>query len=156
MSDQYKQRHLLPLYLSKITPPDSNFLGNAKTEEFSAIPKDAAAILEPEVPRGIRTLAEIAHFVRCLPFREAANTGRDRVWSSPDFTLSMHLASVEEHALLLASMFRACKFEDHSDLQSPEGAVGTTIADRVFVCLGRLRSTGQEHAWVMTLNSTYD
>ena len=30
------------------------------------------------------------------------------------------------------------------------------INDRVFVCLGRLKDTGEPHAWVMTLNKTYD
>ena len=30
------------------------------------------------------------------------------------------------------------------------------INDRVFVCMGRLKETGQPHAWVMTINRTYD
>jgi hypothetical protein len=30
------------------------------------------------------------------------------------------------------------------------------INDRVFVCLGRFKETNQPHAWVMTLNKTYD
>ena len=30
------------------------------------------------------------------------------------------------------------------------------INDRVFVCLGRLKDNGAQHAWVMTLNKTYD
>jgi hypothetical protein len=32
----------------------------------------------------------------------------------------------------------------------------SSLNDRVFVCLGRLKSTGASHAWVMTLNKTYD
>lgn len=28
--------------------------------------------------------------------------------------------------------------------------------DRVFVCLGKAKETGQDHAWVMTLSKTYD
>jgi hypothetical protein len=63
------------------------------------------------VSRGIRTFAEVAHFVKCIPFRGSQEYQVDRVWSSPDFVLTMHLGSVEEHALLMASMFRAVKFE---------------------------------------------
>ena len=32
----------------------------------------------------------------------------------------------------------------------------SSINDRVFVCLGKLKENGQPHAWVMTLNQTYD
>lgn len=34
--------------------------------------------------------------------------------------LKMRVGSVEEHAILLASMFRACKFEEGSDLPGNE------------------------------------
>ena len=30
------------------------------------------------------------------------------------------------------------------------------IGDRVFVCLGKLKDNGISHAWIMTLNKTYD
>ena len=75
----------------------------------------------------------------------------DRVWSSPDFVLTMRMASIEEHALLMASMFRAVKFESINDLPtaSAQKAKGnkkseeeSTTEDRVFVCLGRARDTG--------------
>ncbi|TNV87010.1 hypothetical protein FGO68_gene4983 [Halteria grandinella] len=172
ISDQYRQRHFLPLYLSKITPPDSNLQPIQKqniSPDQQVIPKDAQTLLTPLIPRGIRTLTEIAHFVRCLPFREGAFLlgGRDRVWASPDFMLKMRVGSVEEHAILLASMFRACKFEEVADLPGNESekkgrkgseipSQSSNISDRVFVCLGKLRSTGQDHAWVLTFNKTFD
>ena len=43
----------------------------------------------------------------------------EKVWSSPDFVLTMRLGTVEEHALLLASMFRGIKFECLENL--PQG-----------------------------------
>jgi hypothetical protein len=63
----------------------------------------------------------------------------------------MHLASIEEHAVLMASMFRAVKYETNNDLPSAtsEKKKGnkkqeeeSTTEDRVFVCLGRARDTG--------------
>jgi hypothetical protein len=68
------------------------------------------------VARGIRTLSEVAHFVKCIPFRGTQEYQVDRVWSSPDFVLTMRLGTVEEHALLMASMFRAVKFENIADI----------------------------------------
>jgi hypothetical protein len=32
----------------------------------------------------------------------------------------------------------------------------STTEDRVFVCLGRARYTGQPHAWVMTLSKEFE
>ena len=63
--------------------------------------------------RGIRTLGEVAHFVRCIPFK---NHEVSMVWSSPDFLLTMRIGSIDEHALLMASMFRAVKFESIEDI----------------------------------------
>ena len=51
-------KHLLPFFLSKITPPDSNLITFNKQEDGQAV-----------LMRGIRTLSEVAHFVRCIPFR---------------------------------------------------------------------------------------
>lgn len=31
-----------------------------------------------------------------------------------------------------------------------------SLSDRVFVCLGRTKDSGLNHAWVMTINKTYD
>lgn len=81
----------------------------------------------------------------------------------------MRLGSLEEHALLLASMFRAVKYESTEDIfqesdvtkKTTKTSKGNTkgpssLNDRVFVCLGKLKETGADHAWVMTLNRTYD
>jgi len=53
-------------------------------------------------------MEEVAHFVRCIPFK---NTEFYNIWSSPNFLLTLKIGSVEEHALLMASMLRAVKFE---------------------------------------------
>ena len=98
--DQYKEKHLLPLFLSKITPPDSNFI------EFD--PATGNLI------RGIRTMGEVAHFVRSIPYKP---NEFPKIWSSPDFLLTMRIGTVEEHALLLASMFRAVKYETTADIE---------------------------------------
>lgn len=66
--------------------------------------------------RGIRTMSEVAHYVRCLPFRAQSEYQMDRVWASPDFVLTLRLGTVEEHALLLGSMLRGVKYEDMTDL----------------------------------------
>ncbi len=77
--DQYKARHYLPQFLAKITPPDSsNIEVDMDTKRFR---------------RGIRTFAEVAHYVRCIPFKSGE---REDVWSSPDFLLTMRLGSIPE------------------------------------------------------------
>lgn len=90
---------MLPLFLSKITPPDSSII------EFDA---------DGNLKRGIRTLPEVAHFVRCIPYK---NHEYPNVWSSPDFLLTIKIGSIEEHALLMASMFRAVKYESIDDVE---------------------------------------
>lgn len=65
--------------------------------------------------RGIRTLSEVAHFVRCIPFK---NNETHHIWSSPDFLLTMKVGSIDEHALLMASMFRAVKYESIEDIEA--------------------------------------
>lgn len=63
--------------------------------------------------RGIRTLGEIAHFVRCIPFqqREGLTFFGEDVWTSPDFTLNIKTGTEFDHALLMASLMRTCKHE---------------------------------------------
>ena len=34
------------------------------------------------------------------------------MWTSPDFTSSIKIGSEDDHALLMASIFRTCKHED--------------------------------------------
>jgi len=59
--------------------------------------------------RGIRTLKEVAHFVRCIPFfdEERYKPLTEEVWSSPDIMLERNSGTEMDHALLMASMFRA-------------------------------------------------
>ncbi len=58
----------------------------------------------------------MAHFVKCLPFRTNIESEVQRLWCSPDFVLMMRQGSLEEHAILLASMFRGVKYENASHL----------------------------------------
>lgn len=53
MMDQYNSYHLLPLFLCKVTNPDQTVV------EFDE---------DRNVVRGVRTFAEIAHYVRCIPY----------------------------------------------------------------------------------------
>lgn len=89
------------MFLSKITPPDSTYI------EFDALENG-------DLLRGIRTLGEVAHFVRCIPFKNHEN---QNIWSSPDFLLTMRVGSIDEHALLMASMFRAVKYETVEEIE---------------------------------------
>lgn len=61
--------------------------------------------------RGTRTLREVAHFVRCIQINPDIDI--DDVWCTPDVMLTMRLGQVHDHALLLASMFRAVKYEKY-------------------------------------------
>jgi hypothetical protein len=99
VTDQYTLRHLLPLFLSKITNPDQSIL---KFDE------DGFPI------RGLRTFGEIAHYVRCVPYKQKENVGNseNQLWCSPDFTMTIKTGTEEDHALLMASIFRTVKYED--------------------------------------------
>lgn len=46
--------------------------------------------------------------------------------------------------------------ENSQLLKKPKNDDSSGLNDRVFICLGKLRETGQPHTWVMTLNRTYD
>lgn len=59
-------------------------------------------------------MAEAAHYVRCIPYRAHEN---DKIWCSPDYLLTLRVGSIEEHALLMASLFRACKYESTKELE---------------------------------------
>ena len=85
--------------MSKITPPDTNFL------DFN----------DTGLRRGIRTLGEIAHYVRCIPFKVNENL---KIWASPDFLLTIRVGAVDEHTLLMASMFMATKYESTEELEN--------------------------------------
>jgi hypothetical protein len=97
MRDQYSMKHYLPLYLCKITNPDQSIM----TFDEDSKPK-----------RGIRTLGEIAHYVRCIPYQQRDGTADAGIWCSPDFTMTIKVGTEEDHALLMASLMRTCKHED--------------------------------------------
>ena len=98
-------------------------------------------------------MKEVAHFVRCIPFRRSqeyfsADSSVSQVWAPPDFLLSLRRGSIEEHALLLASMFRGVKQDiDNTDCfgrakkkprtKKSDDAAEDTMSNRVFLCLGR-------------------
>ena len=56
---------------------------------------------------------EVAHFVRSIPITPE---DFDDVWATPDVMLTMRQGHVHDHALLLASTFRAVKYETHEEL----------------------------------------
>lgn len=64
--DQTKRRHILPSFLSKIASLDTNSLA-AQVEENYLLKSLDQDYSEQQLRRGIRTLNEIAHFVRCVP-----------------------------------------------------------------------------------------
>ena len=99
VTDQFTHKHLLPLYLCKITNPDQSLL----LFDSNGQPK-----------RGLRTFGEIAHYVRCIPYqqREGLLMGDSSLWCSPDFTMTIKVGTEDDHALLMASIFRTVKHED--------------------------------------------
>jgi phosphopantetheine adenylyltransferase len=64
--DHCERKHLLPTFITKLASIDSNILEAFKDENYllKAISERSTLTLI----RGIRTLTEIAHFVRCIPF----------------------------------------------------------------------------------------
>ena len=67
-------------------------------------------------------MREIAHFVRCIPVHayehDPSLPKLDEVWASPDVVHTMGVGQPHDHALLMACMFRACKFEDYEDAKN--------------------------------------
>lgn len=117
------------------------------------------------MPKDIYTLHEIAHYVRCIPFQQEDNF---KIWSSPDFMMTMKKGTSADHCLLMASMMRSTMFEDWKDFTNfvesddrqtfKDEMTKYPMADRVFVCLGTLKkqNNSQPHAWVMTINRSFD
>jgi hypothetical protein len=58
--------------------------------------------------KGIRTLTEVAHFVRCIP---QLKTEEANVWTPPPVLLTLRAGQPQDHALLMASMFRSIRYE---------------------------------------------
>ena len=92
--DQYQMKHLMPLFLSKISAPDTYSMHRGD--------------------RAIRTMGEVAHYVRCIAFH---NDIIPKVWSSPDYLLTTKKGSSTDHALLMASMFKGVFYEGWNEYQ---------------------------------------
>ena len=41
-----------------------------------------------------------------------------KIWASPDFLLTIRVGAVDEHTLLMASMFMATKYESTEELEN--------------------------------------
>jgi len=52
--------------------------------------------------------------VRSIPYSVQINEAKE-IWSSPDFFLTRKKGTALDHALLMASMFRACQFETYKE-----------------------------------------
>lgn len=54
--------------------------------------------------------------MRCIPYQvRESNNIESAIWCSPDFTMTIKVGTDEDHALLLASIFRTIKFEDKEE-----------------------------------------
>ena len=86
VQDQFKGIHLLPYYLTLITPPEKIF------------PPDEESKNPNFFDCNLRTLEESAHYMRCFPFSLADN--RNDIWTTPDFLLKTRKGDVEDHSVL--------------------------------------------------------
>lgn len=162
--DQYEVKHYPMKFLSQITSPDLLTLDHYDPNS------------EHKEDKQILSMSEIAHFVRCIPFRGTEDTYE--VWSSPEFFLTLKKGSVVDHAILMACLFQGTIFEDHRDLENYRKileekdkkkrrskiakfrteANKNPLKDRVFICLGTLNGENdyRKHAWVMTINRSFN
>lgn len=108
-----KRRHLLPTFISKFASHDTNNL-TAQVEEnylLKYLQGDSSVL---EMKKGIRTLTEVAHFVRCIP---QLKTEEANVWTPPPVMLTLRAGQPQDHALLMASMFRSIRYETNQQVQ---------------------------------------
>lgn len=70
---------------------------NAKNAK-EAEDQEKMCIQRLKLDRRVRTLAEIAHFVRCIPFSSDRNS---EIWSSPNSITTMKQGSPLDHSLLM-------------------------------------------------------
>jgi len=95
--DHCKRKHFLPLYLSSMSPPDQ---GSIEINSY-------------EYEHKIRTLGEVAHYVRSIPY----TTTQQNFWVSPSTTLAIRKGTAIDHAILMASLFIGCSQETFEDLR---------------------------------------
>lgn len=137
VSNISKDQHLAPSFISRMASPDTELFTHEihdeiflravihKNEENKRLGPWVQTRNYLEMPykarlaRGIRTLKEVAHFVRCIPFfdEERYKPLTEEVWSSPDIMLERNSGTEMDHALLMASMFRAVQHETDEDVK---------------------------------------
>ena len=67
---------------------------------------------------GIRTFAECAHYVRCIPYCNAGDVEKDDLqWCGPDFVITRRVGTEDDHALMMASIMRTSKHEDMDEFK---------------------------------------
>lgn len=162
ISDQYEFDHLMPYFLSPITPPVKLY---SKEEKVKSNFFDT----------NLKSLDDIAHYVRCyvLPHEQ-----KRQIWSSPDLMMKVRKGTIEDHALLLASMMLGLrernenlyfveetptyqdgtpgeKNEEDVYLNPINEEVNFPFENRVFVCLGKLKFSKEPYSWVMTFSADY-
>jgi hypothetical protein len=59
----------------------------------------------------VKTLHELIHFVRNIPFIGDSFSKRE-VWMSPDFMIKIKKGFPHDHAVLAACLFLGCELED--------------------------------------------
>ena len=104
--------------MTKIAPQDQNLLlPEERDDEFlHQLEQMDWFKKNSQLARGIRTLKEVAHFVRSIPI--TPDIVDPKTWSTPDVMLTMRQGQVHDHALLLAAMFRAVKYETMEELMA--------------------------------------
>jgi len=95
--DHCKRQHFLCLFLSSMSPPDQG------TIDTTSAP----------FAHKIRTLGEISHFVRSIPYVSV----NQNFWVAPNTTLAIRKGTALDHALLMASLFLGCSYETFDDLK---------------------------------------
>lgn len=54
----------------------------------------------------------------------------NNLWTSPDFTSVIQVGSEDDHALLMASIFRTCKYEDFEEYKEFEAQERSKLRSR--------------------------
>lgn len=74
---------------------------------------------EDEKPMvGIRTFAECAHYVRCIPYCNSGDYENDDLqWADPAFMITKRVGTEDDHALIMASIMRTSKHEDRDEFK---------------------------------------
>lgn len=81
--------HLYPQFLSRVASPDANNYDPVDQEDdfLQRLERNDLYGKRGQMKRGIRTLREVAHFVRSIPIKKYFQ--KDNVWSTPDVMVTM-------------------------------------------------------------------